>query len=123
MKTKISLLLLLFMGSLCLHGQNVWQRIESLNDTYLYKVYATTPDTLFVTGQSLIAKSTDYGNTWHKTIIQENVLIRNIIFVDKNTGFAVGDNGAIYKTANGGITWDIKPTNVTANLNAIAYTS
>lgn len=123
MKTKISLLLLLFMGSLYLHGQRVWQRIESLNDTYLYKVYATTPDTLFVTGQSLIAKSTDYGNTWHKTIIQENILIRNIIFVDKNTGFAVGDNGVIYKTVNGGITWNIKPTNVTANLNAIAYTS
>lgn len=123
MKTKISLLLLLFMGSLCLHGQNIWQRTEGLNDTYLYKVYAITPDTLFVTGQNLIAKSTDYGNTWHKTIIKENILIRNIIFVDKNTGFAVGDNGAIYKTANGGITWDIKPTYVTANLNAIAYTS
>jgi hypothetical protein len=121
MKTK--LILLLFVGWLNLQGQTVWQRIESLNDTFLYKIYAMTTDTLFVTGQNLIAKSTDYGDNWQRTIIPNDILMRSILFTNKDTGVAVGDKGTIYKTTDRGTTWSIRIANTTNNLYAIAKAS
>lgn len=123
MKTKIFLFLFLITGSLPLHSQNTWQCINSMSDTYLYRVYAISPDTVFVIGKGLIAKSTDYGNTWQRTITPDNVIIKDIIFCDKETGFAVGEKGSVYKTTDSGITWDVKTSNTTNDLNAVAYVS
>jgi photosystem II stability/assembly factor-like uncharacterized protein len=51
-----------------------------------------------------ILKTTDGGNTW----IEQNVsaTINKIKFIDNDTGYIVGVNGAIFKTINGGQNWD-----------------
>jgi photosystem II stability/assembly factor-like uncharacterized protein len=41
--------------------------------------------------------------------------IRDIYFFNASTGFAVSNDGKIYKTTNNGITWDLKYTNPIVN--------
>lgn len=42
-------------------------------------------------------------------------------FLDENTGMAVGENGLILKTTNGGVTWDSLDAGITTTLNAVNY--
>lgn len=55
-----------------------------------------------------IARSTDGGNTW--TIVPfsttSTATFWSIEMIDANTGFISGTNSALYKTTNGGVSWD-----------------
>lgn len=44
-------------------------------------------------------------------------------FVDQNTGWIVGQNGGIYKTQDGGITWEVQLSGVTTNLYSVFFIS
>ena len=50
-----------------------------------------------------IAKTTDGGNTWAEQLTQAG--FESISIVNDNVGYAVGDNGRVYKTTNGGVTF------------------
>jgi len=50
-----------------------------------------------------IAKTTDGGNTWVDQDPQAE--FESISMVNENVGYAVGDNGQVYKTTNGGVTF------------------
>lgn len=47
----------------------------------------------------------------------------DIFFIDPSTGWVVGELGRIYKTTDGGNTWNQEESNVTADLNAIYMVS
>ena len=52
-----------------------------------------------------ILKTTDGGKNWDENYsILENAL-NDIQFIDKNTGWAVGEDGVVIRTTNGGVTW------------------
>gem|GEM_PF-6204511 len=61
---------------------------------------------------SLIYRTTNYGDTWSLwgnltyATIDEN-WIEEIFFADYATGFAGSDGGKIYKTTDGGLTWNL----------------
>ena len=62
-------------------------------------------------GPSAILATNDGGNTWNaQTNIPVSVL--RITFVDNSTGWAAGTNGVIYKTIDGGRTWDRQRTEI-----------
>ena len=131
MKTKLLLIatIVLLCGQNFLYSQETWQYLDGLNDQYLWKVYAQSPDTVYITGassrydgQGMIAKSTNGGINWIKTFTTTNNLLKDIAFYDKNTGFVIGEKGVILKTTNGGADWTLKTSGTTQNLNAIALT-
>ncbi|GEM_PF-3668576 len=129
MKTKLFIIatIVLFCGQNLLYCQNGWKYLSGLSDQYLWKVYAQTPDTVYVAGlssysngQGLIAKSTDGGSNWAKTVIATNNLLTDITFYNKSIGFTIGKKGVILKTTNSGTDWQLKTSGTTHNLNAIA---
>ncbi len=131
MKTKLFIIaiIVLLCGQNFLYSQECWQYLDGLSDQYLWKVYAQSPDTVYITGasskyngQGMIAKSTNGGINWIKTYPATNNLLKDIAFYDKNIGFVVGKNGVVLKTTNGGIDWQLKTTGTTQNLNAISLT-
>lgn len=53
-----------------------------------------------------ILRSTDGGETWLDRSTGSRFL-KDVFFVDRETGFAVGSQGIIYKTTDGGDNWDM----------------
>jgi photosystem II stability/assembly factor-like uncharacterized protein len=74
-------------------------------------------------GQWYIIRTTDAGSTWTmqstSTLPQGNA----IHFVDRTTGFFVGDSGTIMRSDDGGITWNQQQSTTTANLTSVFFKS
>jgi photosystem II stability/assembly factor-like uncharacterized protein len=73
-----------------------------------------------------VAKSTDNGATWTETTlgvssIPANTYCNNITFTSANDGFIVGDNGTIFKTTNGGTTWQLQISPISSSLKDIQF--
>jgi len=48
--------------------------------------------------------------------------INSIFFIDANTGFVCGDNGVVYKSVNGGLSWTLSNTGIASvKLNSISF--
>jgi photosystem II stability/assembly factor-like uncharacterized protein len=56
-------------------------------------------------GPSAIMATTDGGHTWEPRI-NLSVSIFDIVFTDKQNGWAGGSKGTIYHTSDGGLTWN-----------------
>ena len=46
---------------------------------------------------------------WQNPLPQVNAL-NSVYFIDTNTGWAVGDDGTMLKTTDGGLTWSLIPS-------------
>lgn len=57
---------------------------------------------------------------WQNPLPQGNGL-RDIYFMDRENGWAVGDGGLILRTSNGGDLWEIHPSGTEASLQNIAF--
>jgi len=78
-----------------------------LKDTFDHELtdIITTPNrTIHAVGYGLIMKSTDEGNSWIPSSITGD-FFKGVDFVDDNTGYVVGEYGSVYKTENGGNSW------------------
>jgi len=49
----------------------------------------------------------------------EDAALHGVQFLDAEVGYAVGDEGVVWKTINGGKTWELLPTNVRGSLRSI----
>jgi len=47
--------------------------------------------------------------------------LNSVFFTDENTGYAVGENGTILKTTNGGDTWILQNTSTNNDLNSVFF--
>src|SRR5690554_4151490 len=75
--------------------------------------------------KGLILKTTDNGNNWSSTILDENFDIQNIFFTNTTTGYAVGHNSQtarVWKTEDGGVNWQTQllPLQLT-QLNSVKF--
>ena len=62
--------------------------------------YNTTP---------LFLKTTDGGATWQQyTITSFTINLTDMFFLNNNIGWCIGDNGKLFKTMDGGISWTDK---------------
>lgn len=61
------------------------------------------------------------GLTWTSYEIPMSDIINSICFSDKNKGYVVGDNGNIYKTNNGGKTWEKIRSGTLENLKDVLF--
>lgn len=64
--------------------------------------------------------TSDGGVNWEK-IFTADRMIRDLVFVDRNTGWIVGRDGLLLKTDDGGRTWNVIPTYTDVTLNSISF--
>ncbi|MGC4056971.1 MAG: YCF48-related protein [Chitinophagaceae bacterium] len=66
------------------------------------------------------------AGTWQSPQYLSNIsgsFLRTVDFLDRNTGIAGGDSGRVYRTFNGGITWDTVKTNIDTAINGLKFIS
>ena len=62
---------------------------------------------LWVVGSfSTILHSTDRGQTWSESSLDEDLHFTSIQFVDENTAFLTGEFGVVVRSTDGGETWE-----------------
>lgn len=71
-----------------------------------------------------ILKTKDGGLTWSTIYTPtEEISINAVHFANESTGFAVGNNGTIIRTTDGGDSWIVQNSNVTHNLTSVHFVS
>jgi photosystem II stability/assembly factor-like uncharacterized protein len=63
------------------------------------------------------------GNEIGPTISSRQFTNNDVFFIDKDTGWIVGNNGKFIYTTNGGTKWEIEPLTSSDNLNSVHFTS
>lgn len=96
-------------------GGKSWSHIKSY-DFRTYKLALDEKDRLWSVGHDgTFYFSSDQGLTWQRPkVLPANVELTSwysIAFVNEKLGFAVGDNGALAATRDGGSTWKRVPLN------------
>ena len=89
-----------------LEGNN-WQFWSSIYDFHIDK---DNPNIYYSCGwYGEIFKSFDQGDSWEKlnSQVSSTTALRSIYFLNDNLGWAVGENGTIIRTTNGGLTSSI----------------
>ena len=59
---------------------------------------------------------------WFSQISGTATRLYGISFTDANTGTAVGENGRILRTTNGGTNWTLQTSGITTNLFSVSFT-
>jgi photosystem II stability/assembly factor-like uncharacterized protein len=70
-----------------------------------------------------ILQTSDGGETWHQGMLTKPSAVRfnAVSFVDIRRGWAVGSEGAIYRTVNGGRSWLPQNSGVAADLLDVKF--
>ncbi|TCO11026.1 T9SS type A sorting domain-containing protein [Natronoflexus pectinivorans] len=96
---------------------------------YYYKIHFINENIGFSVGENfapnikkgVIIKTIDGGNNWELNFAIEQEL-RDVHFVNLDTGYVVGSGGTIYKTTNGGNEWVAQDSGVEVSLNSVFFT-
>ena len=72
---------------------------------------------------SVIAHTTDGGVTWHPQQSGVYYPLRGVQFVDRETGWIIGENGIILYTEDGGQRWEQQEGNTYNNLFDLHFVS
>jgi photosystem II stability/assembly factor-like uncharacterized protein len=104
-----------------INGGNNWTSLtftgHSINNVHIENLFTG----YFVTGNSSngsVFRTNNSGNNWSESIVTSGGAFRWVHFVNTLTGYAVGDNGKIFKTTVGGENVPAAPKNL--NVNAIS---
>lgn len=99
------------------NGGNSWIGPQFISDHWLHDVHFPDKFTGYAVGgtsyNDIILKTTNSGISW--TVMRQsfsNRLLAGTFFVNTETGWAVGLDGTILMTTNGGVTWIRQETNV-----------
>jgi len=87
-------------------------------EPHLYGVIVTAEGAVMVSGEfGLILRSDDSGDTWRAVNKgEESVFAMSLARDGSNSGYAVGQEGLIMKTMDGGLTWARLKADTNANL-------
>lgn len=89
------------------HGGFIWNLIYEFSYESPRSIFFLDKNTGFVALSSSVMKTTDGGQSWSTTEIDNECIFLDIFFVNSQTGFITGSckGSKIYKTTDGGITW------------------
>jgi len=89
--------------------------IEATRSHYLYVVCGSG------NVNNYILRSLDTGITWDTCLQTNNVTLNDINFLNDSLGFAVGDNGNLFKTSDAGDSWINVSTGTIHRLNSVDF--
>jgi len=87
-----------------------WEVQNSGTNDYLWTIHFIDDQLGFAGGNQSFLKTTNGGLTWFPILANYNTVIKEITSTDNNTLYAAGlegSIGAVYKSTNSGINWDI----------------
>lgn len=74
---------------------------------YVYAVHFPTALIGYASGSiGTVLKTIDGGNTWIATTSEPMLELKDIFFINADTGFVAGDQGYFARTFNGGASWE-----------------
>ena len=89
-------------------GGMSWSREDEGNLPILNKIFFVDEEYGWICGAGLLMSTKDGGLTWYSESFREN--LRYIQFTDREHGWiSAQDEGAFYRTTNGGINWEFVP--------------
>ena len=103
-------------------GGNNWSLLSTGTTTDFGAVYFTSKDTGFVGGDQILLKTVNGGATWTTTSFP--LWITSFHFTNSSIGYAgssVGSAGTIYKTADGGQTWNVQLSGAERGINSFFF--
>lgn len=112
-------------------GGTTWKDQSLLTTDWLSSLHFTSDDVGYVTSKDKIHKTTDGGDTWVSTDIVTDERNTHIYFSSKNVGYYLSQNetvdnqgnpdsheNVVYKTTDGGDTWNLVSTYPSFNFNS-----
>jgi photosystem II stability/assembly factor-like uncharacterized protein len=99
-----------------------WQR-RPLPDVTFSGLARSGPNLIAVGGAGMVARSTDYGDTWHTTWLEGSDMISGVALADDRTAVIVGSSGTVLRSTDAGATWAPVTSPARAHLRAIAFAS
>ena len=109
-------------GGVILHtsdGGSNWEQQPSGMGNRLYGLSFVSDTEGWVVGDYIILHTDDGGTTW--TLQADGYELRDVVFVNKNDGWAVGEVGVILHTDDSGATWAQQDSGTDNNLRGICY--
>jgi len=111
------------------------QNMPSNQFTEFYNIHFTDTDNGWTVGHCFLHEEAEYGiiyktdnggNSWEEEYAKLNEVIKDISFVNQDTGWAVGYNvveefGIILCTKNGGETWEVQYDDENEILNKLCF--
>jgi photosystem II stability/assembly factor-like uncharacterized protein len=103
-------------------GGLTWQNSNSNTNLDIYAIEILPSGKVIIAGQNgLVMNSEKIGDNWIiSTPIPGVSAVLDIKFVNENLGFAVGTQGKIFRTGNGGLNWTELSSGSTEDLSGIA---
>lgn len=101
-------------------GGKSWST-KVLDNKELYSSFFFNSDTGFVAGLGVLYKTTNSGKVWTKIELGNFYNIKDIQFVDSNTGFFSSLSGKLLKTDDGGTIWKELNTTISTNINTFHF--
>lgn len=90
-------------------GGSIWNNVLS-NSYEVFDIEYLDENRVLAAGRYLYL-SNDAGNTWEAMDIGNTYTLFDIFMLDENTGWISGYDDLLFKTTNGGFTWEILPIN------------
>ncbi|MFZ5553700.1 MAG: YCF48-related protein [Bacteroidota bacterium] len=100
-------------------GGNNWTALSVPFTDDLQSVFFFNADSGFVAGNEGLFRTSDGGQNWTQVVLPDTQSLHHVEFLDAFTGFATGSSTSIYKTTDGGLSWQKKNVD-TVWWNAIA---
>jgi photosystem II stability/assembly factor-like uncharacterized protein len=91
-------------------GGTTWvgQPIGTIEQNHLRSVDFVDRSYGWAAGQALIVRTTNGGDRWDTSYVSPDSWFFGIKFINRDTGWAVGERGRIVATTNGGLTWIVQ---------------
>lgn len=109
------------------NGGANWRMIKVALSGYFKDCYMNTDTSGFIIGRSgaiynIVVRETT-ATTTYITALGSGYDLNEMEFIDANTGWVVGDGGAIAKTTNAGVNWRRMDIDITGSINDVSFYS
>lgn len=95
-----------------------------LDFSHPVRLTAVSDSLIMYLSEGFILRSSDAGATWSRINLPLCFTPKGVQFLNDSLGFIVGDRGTVYKTTDGGLTWNYKRLSVSAtDLTGVSFSS